>query len=974
MSIFLRGKPLSYRTVLLMAIVLGSIPSTVTVGLAQPRADLSGKEAVTVPSKRGVMRWMSPVPGRLQPRRPKTLAPPCECGGANKSRSLGCHYAEIEVLLDDATTLRRLRSYPRAPGSRLEMLDQGTRVRLQLPALIVADLIEGGADVVVLRDFMLLEMTGDPSGAGRKSLMAPAASCSGSYESGQNDTDYDIPENNWEVSGIVIDGAPSNAVVTCIDVRYVIIHPYVGKLKVDLADDSLTTEYRLWDLEGGATANIDETVTGITDFAGEAANQTWRLWALRATGSAPGYIDYWWIKIYYEIPSGAPNHDACAGAVVVQHGVPYQDSTVGATGGYETWCAYQDLLDVWHVYTPAQTGLVTVSVQSAGFDTTLAVFDQCGGAELACSDDLCDDNSNSEVTMRMVAGTPYYIRVAGYDRDTGTYTLTVDRHPLDFPDQPYQPSPANGAAGVDTRPVLSWNGSAALAQLAKRAKRLPKPDLIEGDSQKVIYGKDDRLDEYEVTNTNFRTAGDATVVLVYWDDLTNNGNGTFTLPPETFAWWYEWLDPIETGNALCWDEPYRDQPSPGFCSGVLVTPDLVATAGHCVSCEVASDLAVVFGFVMENALYARMTVSADQVYRCSQVVAQQDGYPDWSLVRLERSVADHAPQRLRRMDQAHVGQNLLVIGHPWGTPRKYDGGGTLRENSSEAFFQANLDTYVGSSGSAVFHWDTLLVEGLVSAGKEGFVEDIQAGCDRSRVCPDTGCPDWEDITRATAFSAVIPSFDVYLGTDSGGLDLVSGFGVVPWHSPPTLQTGRTYYWRIVARNAWGQVQGPLWSFSTSSTVSASPVYRFWSPKHGHHFYTIREAEKDSIIANYPTTVWTYEGPGFYAYPEGAQPAGTGAVYRFWSPKNAGHFYTMKESEKDKLIDNYPLEIWTYEGVGFYAYPAGSQPAGTKAVYRFWSPKHAGHFYTMKESEKDKLINDYPLEIWTYEGVAWYAFE
>lgn len=974
MSIFLGGKPLSYRTVLLMAIVLGSVPAMVASGLAQPSANLSGKDAVTVPSKLGVLRWMSPVPGRLQPRRPKALAPPCECGGANKSRSLGCHYAEIEVLLDDATTLRRLRSYPRAPGSRLEMLDQGTRVRLQLPALIVADLIEGGADVVVLRDFMLLEKTGDPPGTGRKSLVAPAASCSGSYESGQNDTDYAIPEGDWTYSDITIDGAPSNAVVTCIDVRYVILHPYVGDLIVDLSDDDLTTEYRLWNEEGGSTSNIDETVTGIIDFAGEAANQTWRLWATDGYLDDTGRIDYWWIKIYYEIPPATVDHDICSTAVIVPEGVLFNGTTVGATGDVETWCAYKDLLDVWHQYTPAQTGLVTVSVQSANFDTTLAVFNQCGGAELACSDDLCDDNSNSEVTLRMVAGTPYYIRVAGYDRATGTYTLKVDQHPLDFPDQPHWPSPASGAGGVDTRPVLSWNGSAALAQLAKSAKSLPKPNLIEEDSQKVIYGKDDRLDEYEVTNTNFRTAGDATVVLVYWHDLTNNGNGTFTLPPETFAWWYEWLDPIETGNALCWDEPYRDQPSPGFCSGVLVTPDLVATAGHCVACETASDLAVVFGFVMEDAVNARMTVSADQVYRCTQIVAQQDGYPDWSLVRLERPVPDHAPRRLRRSGQAYVGQDLLVVGHPWGTPRKYDAGGTLRENSSPAFFQANLDTYVGSSGSPVLDRYSLLVEGLVSAGKEGFVEDIHAGCDRSRVCPDTGCPDWEDITRATAFSAVIPSFDVYLGTNSGDLDLVSAYGVVPWYSPVTLQTGTKYYWRVVARNAWGQVQGPLWSFTTGSITGPSAVHRFWSPLSGHHFYTISEDEKDRIIAKYPTSVWIYEGPAFYAYPEGTQPAGTEAVYRFWSPKATGHFYTMNEAERDKLINDYPLEVWTYEGVGFYAYREGLQPAGTKAVYRFWSPKAGGHFYTMNEAERDKLINDYPLEIWTYEGVAWYAFE
>jgi hypothetical protein len=148
-----------------------------------------------------------------------------------------------------------------------------------------------------------------------------------------------------------------------------------------------------------------------------------------------------------------------------------------------------------------------------------------------------------------------------------------------------------------------------------------------------------------------------------------------------------------------------------------------------------------------------------------------------------------------------------------------------------------------------------------------------------------------------------------------------------------------------------------------------PVYRFWSPVTGKHFYTVNETEKDKLINQY-ASVWTFEGPVYYAYIRASDP-NLRPVYRFWSDKLGSHFYTIKEAEKDKLIQQYP-DVWTFEGARFYAYPEGKQPAGTKAVYRFWSETLGGHFYTIKEGEKDKLVNQY-ADTWAFEGVAWYAY-
>jgi hypothetical protein len=94
------------------------------------------------------------------------------------------------------------------------------------------------------------------------------------------------------------------------------------------------------------------------------------------------------------------------------------------------------------------------------------------------------------------------------------------------------------------------------------------------------------------------------------------------------------------------------------------------------------------------------------------------------------------------------------------------------------------------------------------------------------------------------------------------------------------------------------------------------------------------------------------------------------VYRFWS--GSAHFYTIKEGEKNKLI-NYFSHVWTYEGVAFYAYAPDSAPADASPVYRFYKPSDSTHFYTINPAERDKLLNQYS-SIFTFEGVAFYAWE
>lgn len=125
-------------------------------------------------------------------------------------------------------------------------------------------------------------------------------------------------------------------------------------------------------------------------------------------------------------------NDDCANAIDVMTGVTYNGTNLGATGTNESSCAgTADTTDVWHTWLADCTDTVTVSLCGSNFDTSLAVFDGCGGLELACNDDTtaCGSN-NSQLTFPATAGTTYWIRVAGWNGATGNYVLNVTCPPI----------------------------------------------------------------------------------------------------------------------------------------------------------------------------------------------------------------------------------------------------------------------------------------------------------------------------------------------------------------------------------------------------------------------------------------------------------------------------------------------------------------------------------------------------------------
>jgi hypothetical protein len=265
------------------------------------------------------------------------------------------------------------------------------------------------------------------------------------------------------------------------------------------------------------------------------------------------------------------------------------------------------------------------------------------------------------------------------------------------------------------------------------------------DAQKAIYGVDDRMDLFEVTDQQSLADADCVVALFRSNRVTDNGDGTSTLRTRSFA----------SAQILCAAERFGAQPVGAFCSGFLVARNIIATAGHCADHGDVTTIRFVFGFRMQSATTARTTVNNSEIYSGVRIIgrALDGGGADWALVEIDRPVTNHRVARVRRTGRIGNSQSVHVIGHPSGLPLKFADGAIVRDNQPSAFFVANLDTYGGNSGSPVFNSDTHEVEGILVRGERDFV--ASGDCMISLVCPTTGCRG-EDCTRASEFRHLIP--------------------------------------------------------------------------------------------------------------------------------------------------------------------------------------------------------------------------
>lgn len=251
-------------------------------------------------------------------------------------------FSEAEIKLDENFTLSSAQSLPLAPGSEVQVLDDSRAVRVQLPQKSLEQLAGEGVDVTVIRNFILVSGDVNPN----------EAILDSAYAYGINSQDVGISDQ-WSYSYIDFQSWPAYP-VTAVDVHYD-VYGSGGFMYLELSDEDYGTfTYVLLDGEY-SDGLLSDTVTGITDFAGKLLNQYWILWAAEYYGVGSGYIDSWWIKLYYDSPGGYCSASGGCDEYISRVQFDTIDNSSGCSGGYS------DYISISNQMTPLDTEIITVT-------------------------------------------------------------------------------------------------------------------------------------------------------------------------------------------------------------------------------------------------------------------------------------------------------------------------------------------------------------------------------------------------------------------------------------------------------------------------------------------------------------------------------------------------------------------------------------------------------------------------------------
>lgn len=309
---------------------------------------------------------------------------------------------------------------------------------------------------------------------------------------------------------------------------------------------------------------------------------------------------------------------------------------------------------------------------------------------------------------------------------------------------------------------------------------------------KAIYGDDNRKEYFEVSKE--RQAQADSVVSLWDNSKVSAMTGGFLLSGRPF------MNKVfnREGGKICDSEPFRDQRIGAECSGTLVGEDLVMTAGHCIKEQHDCDeMKVVFDYnIKTQGGKAPSVVPDSSVYSCKAIVssrlelsrkAEGEAGPslsqDYAIIRLDRKVTGRKPLPINRKGGLADGAPLYTIGHPVGLPAKIaDNAAVINIRQGYNFFEANLDTYGGNSGSGVFNAETGLLEGILVRGRDDF-HKTPDGCYSSEVFAQKPEDGGESVTKISTVAGFIPELgaetvqQVPVAVQSGELKAATRAGI-----------------------------------------------------------------------------------------------------------------------------------------------------------------------------------------------------
>ena len=259
----------------------------------------------------------------------------------------------------------------------------------------------------------------------------------------------------------------------------------------------------------------------------------------------------------------------------------------------------------------------------------------------------------------------------------------------------------------------------------------------DGKLNGVIYGtdsvrdlQDDKIQGSALLQRNIK----ASAALVAREELKQNGDTTWKLNDKT----------VQERYRTCDEFKMSDQVSAAFCSAVLVAPNVILTAAHCLEGDTLQNCGnsdIVFGFDQKIEKSTDKILQNSQVYHCKHIreISKSQVQVDYALVELDRNVEGVTPVGMPAQIQAMaIGEDIYTIGYPVGTSKKMASGRVREFAKSNQNPKASLDIYYGNSGGPIFDTKTNDLVGVVANGEEDFIKTAQE-CQMPKHCDDNGC-------------------------------------------------------------------------------------------------------------------------------------------------------------------------------------------------------------------------------------------
>lgn len=289
---------------------------------------------------------------------------------------------------------------------------------------------------------------------------------------------------------------------------------------------------------------------------------------------------------------------------------------------------------------------------------------------------------------------------------------------------------------------------------------------------KVIYGNDNRQDVYQVSNPLYRNLVRSTAGMIH--------KNAFSRGKSLMHYSVAGAQTLSAAMNVCPSENFANQKLAPSCSGFLIGPDILVTAGHCYQGfdrpnNICRDYKWVFDYQLNSATHdPSQNIPVENIYGCEEILSNTlTNSMDFAIIRLDRKVTDRPFLKFRREGKLANNESLVVIGNPSGLPTKIAANAFVTRNNEPTRFSASLDTFAGNSGSAVFNASTGLVEGILVMGKTDYIPKDQRdpnSCLVVNKCNQYGksciVEDNEYITAAgevvTRITSIIPEIEAAL--------------------------------------------------------------------------------------------------------------------------------------------------------------------------------------------------------------------